>query len=400
MSFPNAGESNSLTIMDKSDNLHEIEPKIYDMNLIHDGFKAVRKVSAWKDGTIKFEMNLCSELTKLSGELKDGTYKVSPSNRFTINERGKTRYIHSGAIRDKVVQHVLCDVFVNPVVEKYLYSGNSASRKDKGVSHARERFERHLHNYWLKHRTNDGYLALLDFSKFYDNIQHDKVIDSFKEIVSADVLEVIRAVLKSFEVDVSYMTDAEYSNCMRERFDSVRYHQENHRKSKQRFMRKSVNIGDQLSQSIGIFFPTPIDNFVTCVRGHRSYGRYMDDSWIIHKDKDYLLQTVKGIEEQAEKLGLFINKKKTHIVRLDRWFTFLQRQYKLEPKGRVAKKIRREAIARERRRLKKYRGLILRGCITKEEVANCFKSWYYSVADVLSKRQKQNIKQLYKEITL
>ena len=49
----------------------------------------------------------------------------------------------------------------------------------------------------------------------------------------------------------------------------------------EKFLNKSVGIGSQISQSIGILFPTEIDNYVKIVRHQKLYGRYMDDSYII-----------------------------------------------------------------------------------------------------------------------
>lgn len=47
-------------------------------------------------------------------------------------------------------------------------------------------FERDLHNFWLEHRTNDGYIGFVDFSKFYDNIRHDKIRELVYQKVSEE----------------------------------------------------------------------------------------------------------------------------------------------------------------------------------------------------------------------
>lgn len=341
--------------------------KLYDMNLLYEGFKKVRKASGWKDSVQKFEVNALSELAKLSEGLKNGTYKISAGSEFFISERGKTRRIHSGAVRDKVVQHVLCDFFVNPAIEKYLYTGNSASRKGLGVTHARKRIEKALHNHHLHYGTNKGYVAIIDFSKFYDSIPHDKALQMFESIIDKDAFEIFRMILESFEKNGE---------------------------------KKSVDIGDQLSQSIGVFYPTKVDNYVTCVRHHRDYGRYMDDMWILCRDKQYLQDTLRGVIRTAERLGLIINKRKTRICKIGQWFTFLQRRYRLEENGRVAIKIKPSAVTRERRRLKKFRNLINEKIMKKEAVINCFKSWYGDNEKVLSKKQKENIIKTYEREVL
>lgn len=148
---------------------------IDDTNLLFDAMKASMKGSAWKLEPQKFYHNWLINLYDLKNELKEHTYQTSPCSEFTLNERGKIRHIHGNRMRDRVVRHALCDEVLTPCLDKYLIHNNGASRKGKGIRFAREMFERDLHNYWLENRTNDGYIGFVDFSKYYDNIQHDKI---------------------------------------------------------------------------------------------------------------------------------------------------------------------------------------------------------------------------------
>lgn len=149
--------------------------EVTDLNALYEAFKASMRGSAWKEETQLFERDFLSEIVKLKEELKNRTYKTSPTSEFILHERGKIRCIHGNRMRDRVVRHSFCDNVLTPTLEKYLINNNCASQKGKGISKARELFERDLHNYWLKHRTNDGYIGFIDFSKFYDNIRHDKI---------------------------------------------------------------------------------------------------------------------------------------------------------------------------------------------------------------------------------
>ena len=166
-----------------------MDNKIADLNVLYDAFRASLKGSAWKEEPQKFETDFLSEIVKLKQELETREYKTMPGSEFTLNERGKIRHIHGGRMRDRVVRHALCDTVLDKALQPYLIYNNSASQKGKGVSFARKMFERDLHNYWLQNRTNDGYVGFVDFSKFYDNIRHDKA----KEMVSAKIDEIGRA---------------------------------------------------------------------------------------------------------------------------------------------------------------------------------------------------------------
>ena len=75
-------------------------------------------------------------------------------------------------------------------------------------------------------------------------------------------------------------------------------------------MNKSVNIGDQLSQIIGIYYPYRIDNYVKYVRSQKFYGRYMDDWYIMNPKKKELQDLLDNIRVIADELGIHINEKK------------------------------------------------------------------------------------------
>lgn len=371
-----------------------------DMNVLYDAYLASMKGSAWKEEPQRFEMDFLSELTRLSRELEDRTYKTSESATFIFRERGKERLIHGGRMRDRVVRHVLCDEVLTPRLKPYLIHNNGASQKGKGISFARENFEKDLHNYWLEHRNNDGYVGFVDLSKFYDNMQHDKIIESVCPKIPEDAAWLMREILKIFEVDVSYMTDEEYANCMATKFDSIKYHMEilEELRTGKRFMRKSVDIGDQVSQDLGVYFPTPIDNYAKIVRGCKRYGRYMDDIYIIGETKEEVRSVIDGISKQADNLGLFINERKTHIAKLSDTFRYLQIRYTLTDTGRVIRRIAQKNITRERRKLKAYRHLVDIGRMTEENVEECFRSWLGMQQKYMSNIQIINMIKLYKEL--
>lgn len=153
--------------------------RITDMNALYEAYKASMKGSSWKEEPQRFEIDFLSEITKLHQELEDRTYKTREGTEFTLNERGKMRYIHGSRMRDRVVRHALCDEVLTEKLQPFLIHNNGASQKGKGITFSRKAFENDLHNYWLEHKTNEGYVGFVDLSKFYDNIQHEKV----KELV-------------------------------------------------------------------------------------------------------------------------------------------------------------------------------------------------------------------------
>ena len=102
--------------------------KLSDMNVLYDAFLASMKGSAWKEEPQRFEIDFLTELSKLSRELEDRTYKTSESTTFIFRERGKERLIHGGRMRDRVVRHALCDAILTPSLKPYLTKLSSTYR--------------------------------------------------------------------------------------------------------------------------------------------------------------------------------------------------------------------------------------------------------------------------------
>lgn len=373
---------------------------VSDMNVLYDAFRASMKSSAWKEEPQRFETNFLSEITTLQHELEERTYKTLPGTEFTLHERGKIRHIHGGRMRDRVIRHALCDNVIGPALQPYVIYNNGASQEGKGVDFARRMFERDLHNYWLEHRTNEGYVCFIDLSKFYDNIQHQKAKDSINPKLDEFSAWLLSGIIDTFRVDVSYMTDEEYAGCLERKFNSIEYFETvtDDMKTGDKYMAKSVDIGDQTSQNIGVYYPTPIDNYATIVRGHRRYGRYMDDIYFIHHDKAFIEETLNGIYEKAAELGLFINTKKTRICKLSQTFTYLQIKYYLTDTGKVVKRINPKSVTRERRKLKAYKRLLDKGEMSYPSIKQSYKSWMGRYAKLMSKAQIKNMKALYKQL--
>ena len=370
---------------------------IADLNVLYEAYRASMKGSAWKEEPQRFEINFLSEIIKLKKEIENRTYQTAEGSTFIYRERGKTRLIHGGRMRDRVIRHALCDNELTGKLNPYLIHNNGASQKGKGMSFARNQFEKDLHNYWLEHRSNDGYIGFVDISKFYDNMQHDKIIESVCPKLEKDAAWLLVEILKTFEIDVSYMSDDKYASCLSAKFDSIKYHTEipDESKTGEKMMRKSVDIGDQVSQNIGIYFPTRLDNYAKIVRGCKHYGRYMDDIYIICESKEEVQSIIDGITEQAKELGMFINEKKTRIEKLSGNYKYLQIRYTLTDTGRVIRRINPKNVTRERRKLKAYKRLLDKGAMPMEDIEEAFKSWLGASFKYMSNQQIINMISLY-----
>lgn len=374
--------------------------KYIDLNNLYKAYLQSKKSSSWKPQVQMYEMDYLAKIVATSNELESHAYHAKKGSSFIISERGKKRNIRSNPFSDRVIRRCFCDNCLIPELKKYLIHDNGAALRGKGISFTRRRLEQHLHEYYRKYGTNEGYILLMDFSKYYDNIRHDKLMEAIvKHIQNPEELWLLSKILDNFKVDVSYLNEEQYKNCLNMKFNGEKQSRLNPKYlTGQKFMAKSLAIGDQVSQICSIYFPTRIDNYCKIVRSIRWYGRYMDDSYIISNDKQFLHEMLDKITDTAGELGIFINHKKTHIMKINHFFTWLKLRYKLTETGHLVIKVNPKTVTRERRKLKKYRKMVDEGRIPLIDVQNSFKSWLGTYNKLLSYRTKNNMKALYKDL--
>lgn len=237
------------------------EEIVCDANNLYRAYKTSVKSSKWKETTRKFMMNFLRYIFEIQDDIINRTLKNGLTQEFTLHERGRVRPITSIQIRDRIVRHVLCDDILLPEVKKHIIYDNCASIKGRGISQQRKRFEIHLHKYYKLHG-NDGWILFGDFSKFYDNIIHEIAKQELLKLFDDDefIDWLLTLIFDGFKVDVSYMSDEEYENCYLDLFNKLEYRDiPSEKLTGEKWMAKSINIGDQLSQVIGIYYPHRID---------------------------------------------------------------------------------------------------------------------------------------------
>lgn len=363
-----------------------------DANLLYDSYLAAMKSSAWKTQVQQFEMNFLIQIAGIQRELRERNYHFLPGNQFVMNERGKTRYITGEQMRDRVTKHALCDGVLTPATQPYLIYDNGASQKGKGVSFTRGRLVTHLRRYYRQHGSNDGFILLIDDTKYYDNIRHAEYYGQIQYMTSNQTaLYFLEEVLRQSRVDVSYMTDEEYANCINVVFNSLEHNKIDKRLlTGEKFMAKHLNIGDQVAQNAGIVYQIPIDNYIKIVRGVKYYGRYNDDSYIIHESCDFLKELLAEIIERSAAYGITINPTKTRICKLSQPFRFMKVQYWLTDTGRVVQKIHPKRVTAIRRLMKK-----LVHILPKKEFEKWYGDWMGSNYKLMSKQQRENMDNLF-----
>lgn len=300
-------------------------------------FYSARRGVNWKASVQRYGVNVLKNSMEASEKLKKGKPVSKGFIEFDIKERGKTRHIASVHITERVVQKSVCDYGIIPVMEKSLIYDNGASQKGKGTDFSRERLKKHLREYYRKYGT-DGYVLLGDLHNFFGSIDQDICEQNMRRMITDQKL-----------VDLTMEFIRSYP--------------------------KGLSLGSQVCQINAVTYQNGLDHYIKEIRRCRWYARYNDDFYIICRTKAEAWELLKDIGERYRDIyHVELNRNKTQVVKLSHGFVWLQDRVYLLPTGRVINKPGREAITRNRRKLKKLAERVNNGDMPFERIINFYAS--------------------------
>lgn len=234
--------------------------------------------------------------------------------------------------------------------------------KGRGTHATIDRVAFFLREYYRKTGSNEGVIVLIDFTNFFGNMQH----------------WYIRTILQKHFTDKEVV---EFIMLFVEAFGEV-----------------GCGLGSQISQIVGTIYPNEPDHFAKEVLQIRAYIRYMDDTFMAFRTKEEADAAIEALFAIYERIGIVVNKRKTRKVSMKHGFTFLKTQFRLTDSGKVIMRPCRQAVTRERRKLKKLKNKLDEGRITFEEVRQQYQSWKGYMKHKMSWRTVQNMDKLFNEL--
>ena len=311
---------------------------VYDFGNLYAAYRAARKGKRWKNTVAKVEANALEAVSQIQKELRDGTYRPGAYYEFFVYEP-KKRLIQTNSIKDKIVQHAFCDQVLYPVLSNPFILDNYGSQVGKGTHFGLDRLRDFMREYYRKHGSAAGWVLKADVHHYFASIRHDVLKRDVAELLTDPrCLELSNRIIDSTPGEVG------------------------------------IPIGNQSSQIYALLYLNKLDHFVKEVLRIRYYGRYMDDFYLIHEDKNVLRDAWRRIEEHLSARGLELNGK-TNIFPLRNGLDFLGFHTYLTESGKVIRKVRRASKGRMKRKLRKYAVMYQAGAITKKEIAESYQSW-------------------------
>ena len=270
--------------------------------------------------------------------MKNDTWKNGKPKTIEIKYPKKREGL-SIPFRDRVYQRSINDNALYPQMSKHFVYANCACQKGKGTNFARNLVKKYLWNYYC-HFGNHGYILQIDIHGYYLNMRHDKAGDCFEKGVDRETYEMSMNVL-----DDQYCGDIGY------------------------------NPGSQMVQIAGISLLDELDHHIKEQLHAKYYIRYMDDLWILWRDKEELEYWFKVIREKLDQLGFELNKNKSQIKRLSKGFLFLGFYYRMTETGKIIMTLNSENVKHERKKLRRMENKFKKGEIERSKIDECFQCW-------------------------
>ena len=120
---------------------------------------------------------------------------------------------------------------------------------------------------------------------------------------------------------------------------------------------------------------SPLDHFIKEQLHIKYYGRYMDDFYLIHENREYLKYCMEEIRKKCKEYGFVLNEKKTKIAPLRKGVKFLKTKFFLNETGAVIRKMNRKSPVKMRKKLRIFRRWIDEGRFTITDVETAYQSW-------------------------
>lgn len=354
-----------------------------EFDVLYQAFRAARRGKRSKYSEAQYEANVLQLTERLSYILRTQKYRPSKFETFYVYEP-KKRLVQAPAFVDKVVQHALVDNILYEAITRSFIQDNYASQLYKGTHYGLSRLRKAMLSYFRSRKGRDeekrrkdglpmrpmsewdyadGWVLKCDVRHFFASIDHDLVKQKLRKKVVDDQV---------YELMCTYIDSTD-----------------------------GLPLGYQTSQLLALLYLDEFDHFVKEQLRVKYYGRYMDDFFLIHEDKEYLKFCRKEIETYMSSLKLELNDK-TAIFPLKNGIDFLGFHTYLTETGKVVMKLRRSSIQRMNARLKKWAKAYPKGEVSKEEIIVSFKAWNAHAAHgntyTLRMRYKKRVEEIIKEV--
>lgn len=256
---------------------------------------------------VVYEMDYESKLIALRDRINTRIYQPGKSICFVVT-RPRYREVFAASFEDRIVHHYIA-LRLEPLFELVFCPRTFNCRKGKGQLYGINTLKADIvecsENY-----TKDCYIMKLDLKGFFMSIDKAMLAEKIDRFIlqyyTGEDIEDLRYLCQTV------VLHCPEKNC--ERHSPGRYW-DYLPSNKSLFTNgegKGVAIGNLFAQLFANFLLNELDWYLESL-GFSYHGRYVDDFYIIHRDKGTLLKSVQPIRDKLASLKLCLNEKKFYL---------------------------------------------------------------------------------------
>mgnify|MGYP001863926761 CR=1 FL=1 len=305
-----------------------------DLNKIELNYKEVKLKTHHREKIVRFELFYMANIYQIYKVLKERKYRHSSYHIFLI-KIPKYRIVMSESISDKIVNHLISNEILLPLIEPKLIETNIATRKNKGIKFGINYVKKYINHLKLKY--NNFYILKCDIKKYFYNVDHEILLEKLSLVIKdQEILEIITNIIsttnqKENNEQIKKLVEKEKERLLKLNVKSIEKKIKELESIPLYENGKGLPIGNMTSQIFAIFYLNELDHFIKEKLHIKYYIRYMDDFILMHPDREYLKYCLKEIEKELAKVKLSLNKK-THIFSIKQGLNFMGFRFILKGK--------------------------------------------------------------------
>lgn len=289
---------------------------------IHAAFQSAKRKKAAKPYVRVFEKNLDANISSLADDLINRTYQPEPSSCFVV-QRPKKREVFAAQFRDRVVHHLYFN-YTHKLFERTFIADTYSCIEGRGTHYGIDRLKKHIRQESMNWQ-RDCYVMKLDIRGYFMHIDRQRLLE-----IATDTLRKMAGRVDGMDVDfLLWLTEQivmldPKTSC---KIIGTAREWEGLDKNKSLFYTPDgcgLPIGNLTSQLFSNVYLNELDQYCKRTLGCKHYGRYVDDAYIVSRDRDWLLSLVHHIRDfLKDRLHLELHMGKTQVIDVRRGVEFL-----------------------------------------------------------------------------
>lgn len=282
-----------------------------------EAYYACRKNKRNSINALKYEAQFESKIISLLNRVNNRTYEPSRSIAFVVTQP-RLREVFAANFEDRIIHHYIA-IRIEPLLESVFNDRTYNCRVGKGTKAGVDQLTADIRS-CSEEYTKDCYVAKIDLKGFFMSIDRELLWSYFEEFIAdsydGDDKDELLWIAKKVVMNRPEL------NCIKKSPQAL---WDRLPKEKSLFTnpdKLGLPIGNLTSQLLANLLLNPLDWYIEGI-GIELHGRYVDDLYLVHRDKYVLLDAISKIRVFArDQLHVHMNERKTIIQHFSKGVSF------------------------------------------------------------------------------